>query len=446
MGNVNMVFDAETAKAVNAFIKIENKTRDLDRRQQELAEKGKKRSKSSLDGLGKEITKYISLSAGIKAAQAALESYTQAQKESASFLRGRDRGMGSLAQLAKNREELKRMVGEAEKSMSEEGMTSDEAGALQFALDSGGKGDKRKLYSRLYGMADPTQMLESVITMQEGMGLSETGADRQVLDKAFAASASTKTNVGDLMRAASLVAKQAKNAGSTDEELLATMSELARGEATPNLVSTQLSGLITAASKKASIKTGGGLLDIVKQIKEKNLDAKGLNDLLGSKEAVNAYLGINQAMPNIIANKKTLEQVDEAAATGKGDYTGQRVTAYHEVFGLEREERISKARAELNDKRLGEEELKKQIIINRQKSRSVDENDFYATRVAKEWALKGMLMFSSGNTEAIDEMYKMSGERESIILQKQQIEETRRQTEAIEGNKTKVNIAANFGE
>lgn len=359
-GQVTMVLSMDESRVVMSHRKLGNSTDLLIAKTKKLmgaqnaytkaSVRGNKRHTSSISPI---IKQYFGMQAALGLATKGYASLERAQKRAADSAKETDFGMGSLAQLAKNTAELRRMVSEARKSMREQGMTREQAGGLQFALESSGKGSERRLFSSLQGIADPRQMLEAVNTLQGAMTRKETGSSIQVLDKLFKASSVTKTNVTDLAMSAAAAGKPVKQIGGSDEELLATLAVLTRGDVSADIVSTQIQGLAAAAAKSKRIKTGGGIIDIVKQIQAKNLSERGLYKLLGRRQAVKGFLGISQTLGDIEKEKADLEGVDQAAAAGTGSFTTGRIAAYQEVFAPQRSARVAGARASLAEERVG---------------------------------------------------------------------------------------------
>jgi len=429
---VTMVFDAETAKAVNGMLRIENKKRELARRAKrqrdrekalsekdfhrkmeqatkinerdrqnfqlqmarrekrarltdQYAEKEKKGITDTIPGLKSVNAMHVAIAAAIAVGTKALIKQNAERERSKELAKESARGMGELGQVARSPAELKMLVNEARKSMLEEGMTREEAGRLQFALQSSGKRSQRRTFARLYGMADPTQMLENVNTLQGSMGMREgmreTGRSNQVLDKLLTASGATKTNITDLGAAAASAGKTAGMVGASDEELLAAIAVMARGDASADVVSTQVQALAAAAAKSGEIKTGGGLMDIVSQIEGKKLNEGQLYKLLGRKEAVKGFLGLSQSRGEVQSLTGTLQGVDAAAAAGTGDVTGQRVRAMREVFGTQRLERQMRARKEIAKEDIASRELKRQALLDITEAQGLEAGQNVFTRM-----------------------------------------------------------------
>jgi len=455
---VTMVFDAETAKAVNGMLRIENKKRELARRAKrqrdrekalsekdfhrkmeqatkinerdrqnfqlqmarrekrarltdQYTEKEKKGITDSIPGLKAVNAMHVAIAASIAVGTKALIKQNAERERSKELAKESARGMGELGQVARSPAELKMLVNEARKSMLEEGMTREEAGRLQFALQSSGKRSQRRTFARLYGMADPTQMLENVNTLQGSMGMREgmreTGRSNQVLDKLLTASGATKTNITDLGAAAASAGKTAGMVGASDEELLAAIAVMARGDASADVVSTQVQALAAAAAKSGEIKTGGGLMDIVSQIEGKKLNEGQLYKLLGRKEAVKGFLGLSQSRGEVQSLTGTLQGVDAAAAAGTGDVTGQRVRAMREVFGTQRLERQMRARKEIAKEDIASRELKRQALLDITEAQGLEAGQNVFTRMGQEW-LTSALSYNASD-EDLDKMLAIAG-------------------------------------
>jgi hypothetical protein len=408
MANVKMIFDAESAKAVQAFMKIENKSKALEEQNKRLNKNSKAGSMEAIKSIGNMATAFLGVGTAVGIATKAVAEFNAERKRGAESLIEKDKGMGSLAQLAGSAAELKKMVGEANRSRIDEGMTSEEAGRLQFALESSGKGKQRSTYARLYGMADPTEMLEAVNTLQGSMGSKETGNDRQVLDKLFYFSSQTKTNVTDLAAASAAAGKMAKMVGTSDEELYAAIASMARGDASAQVVGTQVEALAAAASQNKKVKTGKGIIDIVKQIDSMRLNEAGLYKLLGRKEAVKAYLSISDNLSDIESMTESGNDVDRAAATGKGDYTGARVQSYRSEFMSQRLARRKKQRRLISEEDANKGELMREALVDDLNVRDREEGRGFIGRAGREVMARALTYFTSD--ENLMKMHLHSGQ------------------------------------
>jgi len=371
MGNVTFTLDAESAKAVQGFLRVEDRQKALEQRSAQLAQRtgqhhdqAKRGSDDWSRALGGVASSYLSVGAAIGVSMKAFQAMRAEQEKAAADAKQAALGMGALAQLAGGSPQvLRELRFEAQRSMREEGMTSQEAGALQFALTSAGKGKLRQTYARLYGTADPMQMLNAVATLQGAMGVAETGGDRQILDKLFMASSGTKTTVQELAAAAAAAGPGGKRIGATDEETLAALAVLSRGTSSAAESATMLESLSTAALKKG-LTTGGGFMEIVSQLRGKRMTASQMTKFLGRVEAGNAFQLLAENEASIAELTAQLQAADVAAAAGTGDVTGGIVASYRREYGAVRRARqVAREKEVLFENTYAKQELANQAEL-----------------------------------------------------------------------------------
>ena len=347
MGDVTFTVDAETAKAVQGFLKVENRQKALQRQQARVDKQSKRTTRSASRGLDQwkgKVAGMIMTYAGLETAVGAMRDvYREVAKARREALEAGEQtatGMGKLAQLTNNPEKLQHMLGESRSSMRQVGMSRREAGALQFSLESAGKADKRRLYAELHGIADPQTMLEQVTTIQNALGVEETGGDMAMLGKFFRASGVSKEEVPAIARAAAMVGQGAKGIGGSDEELLAATAVLSRGEVTPERTGTRLQAFARQIAKNPQIQSGEGMVSAAKQIQGMGLDQQGLYELLGEQRAVKGYQMLSSKLPEV-------ERVETGLHEEHGQTYMGSVKSYRQVFGLERLKRIAEAEKSL---------------------------------------------------------------------------------------------------
>jgi hypothetical protein len=365
MANVTMKFDAETAKAVQGFLQIEDRQKSLEERTRRLAESSRHASDTGktgadrwADGLTSLVTRYASVAGAIGIAAAALRSLNEESKRSAETAMTGAEARGSLAQMATSPADLRRMVSESQLSEHETGMSAAEAARLQFALESAGKTDRRSFYARARGVvASPAELADQVATIQGAMTLAETGGDEAVVSKLLLASSRTKSAMPELAKGLARMGKPASMLGASDEEAMAALAITSRGEVSADVMSTQLSSFAVGAMRQG---IGGGLLGATQQISQRGMTDKKLIKFLGSIEAVKGYQGLRQNMQEIEG------LTGELSAPGVEGLIGQKIAAYEDVFGLEKNLASARAgRRVAEEKTLSRKELQAQYVIER---------------------------------------------------------------------------------
>ncbi|HRU04329.1 MAG TPA: hypothetical protein P5137_00980 [Candidatus Brocadiia bacterium] len=326
MANVTMTFDAETAKLVNAFMTVENKQKALEERTRRLAEASKTSSDDavkSIEAWGRKaatlVSSYVSISAAISAAKNALAAYNAEQAKAAESARADAMPLGKLAQLAGGEPERMKKLVERARSMTRFGMSVPQGADLIFALESMGLGGGQHdaAFGQQYGVLEsPARFAEGVATLQAAMGVKETGGVGNVMNKLFAASAVSKTTLEEFAPAATVAAKTAAGAKTTDEELLAALAHMSKSTRSADVAATEI-----AAFAKSTIKRGmsePGLLARAKAIQAKGYSEKQLvNKVFGRMEAYKGYKGLLEQSADIEATIADLGRVDRETGTDK---------------------------------------------------------------------------------------------------------------------------------
>ena len=106
-------------------------------------------------GLKSYATGLFSIAAGAALARQALAALAKERREAATSLRESVTATGKLAQLAGGDDvELSRLLGEVRKTRTKTGAPVEDAGALQFTLESVGAGKERKFFAGFRQIAD----------------------------------------------------------------------------------------------------------------------------------------------------------------------------------------------------------------------------------------------------------------------------------------------------
>jgi len=383
MGNVTLVFDAKTAKAVQGFVRIENKEKALEERTKRLAQTSKQGAQKSArankgwsNSLTSVIGGYVSVAAVIGGATRALAALHAERKRGAQAGRDTFSPIAQLAQLAGgSKAEMNRMMAQARKSTGA-GMTLEQGAALQFSLESMGLAQHRQMFANLQGITqDPGLIAGGVATLQNALGRQETGGARAVLGKLLAASATSKTTLEEFAPSASVAAKQVSMIGGSDEEFLSALAHISKATKSSDVAATQIRAFATSTIKQG---IGGiGLLGRAETLAAEGLSDQQLIKRLGRKEAVSGYKALLDQRAAIRATAAELHRVD-AATGGAGDL----VTATQQVFGSVPGLRATRATTAAEESyrlaemdKFGVEQLRRDEAIARSKKWHIDSGE-----------------------------------------------------------------------
>lgn len=256
------------------------------------------------------------ITGSIQRANEEIAKIAERQKESAG-------GLGELSQLAETPEELRRMVADAKKTFAEGGAVSlDEAGKLQFALESAGISKYRKDVSQLQGsgtVRDATSLVNAAAALEAALGTKETGSFRDIVSKGFGASKISPAHMEDIVQAAAKSGSQGKALGIGDEELLASVAAISKVVGNADEAGTEVESLLKQIEKFG---IAGGYLEGGKTLQEQvaaidKLVKEGtdVREILGDRqEGIKAFRTLageegtglfNQAMKNIAEAERT---------------------------------------------------------------------------------------------------------------------------------------------
>ena len=333
MGTITWEMTAETAGFVRGCLSAAEKL-------QRVKQAGDRAGRSARSAFGPSILKqlkgyatgWVSVGAAIAAVVSGLKAAAAADKafrgNRARELEGAETALRRLGQLPGGRRQLAADIAGTKRSAREGPMSLAEAARLQFSLGSFSKRSQRGLYASVSRMLDtesgetPSQIANTVGTLQSALGRRETGGDRAVINKILAASARTKVGIADLGVGSTLAAKTAAQRGTTDEELLAAMAVLTRGLKSPELAGQRIQQFMAAAGKRGL--PGQGILGTARALEARGLGEQQLRQLL-PKRAYEGYL-------NVIQSAGAIGDVTRAvgaagAGTGKGDMLDRQLAA-----------------------------------------------------------------------------------------------------------------------
>jgi len=300
-------------------------------------EGGAKRATRAADGLGKGVNRFmrdlkqyaiggsvfLGMAKAIGVAKDALRELHEERKRGAQLLEQGETGMAKLAQLAKgDPKKLRAMIDEAKATMRETGMGMEQAADLQFALESSGMQAQRAMFAGLAPViGSPADAVLGAHGITKAMGAGETGTAQQLLNKVFAASEVSPVTFKEFMPQAALTAPMVKQAGGTDEELLAALALVAPA-AGGNIeaAGTQIQGFAKALLKKGM--TGTGLVDAARQIQGMGMTEQELVKFFGRQEGYKGYLNILGQAEGVEALSGRLGTVQAETGTPQDLLTG----------------------------------------------------------------------------------------------------------------------------
>ena len=255
MADVVVALSADETKLLRAYQRI--------RQHQDKVDTGHKRNKRGhKDAFGtaavSNLARYAAGMYGITAALGTVKQLFTDVRQEADRLGERQRqskfGMGSLAQLAESDAQMRAMVAQAKKTFAEGATeTLDEAGAVQFTLESAGLGEYRRGVSRMLAsgvVKDAKKLVDASAGLQTAFSEAETGRFEDIVSKGYGASKGAPASIDEILQAAGVAGSAAAALGLSDEELLAAIPTVAKVEG-PETAGTQVKQLLAAIEKKA---------------------------------------------------------------------------------------------------------------------------------------------------------------------------------------------------
>jgi len=324
MARVKMIFDTETAKAVQGFLKIEDRQKALERRSAELARKSASTANQASQGntkwassVGGVVTSYVGLAGAVGLAAKALAALNEAKAAGAQGVTGREFGFGSLAQISGgDKARFEALKAQSLAFAASGGVGESQAIGTVMQMQSLGMGAQIPMAAKLarYGIVkQPLEAVMGITRVKQAFGTAEAGTPQQILNKLAVASARSETTIGQYGGAMARVAADAAAAGLSDEETMAGLNAMiaARGR---ELGPAALRQFINATQRKGIT---GSLLDRVKTIQGRGWTGPRLVTQLGTAEGAAAYMNLLQARGDIKASTSAIRAGQ--AATGTAD-------------------------------------------------------------------------------------------------------------------------------
>lgn len=220
-------------------------------------------------------------------------------------------GLAQLGQLARDRQELKEMMGQA-RELVETGAARDiDAAARQvFAIESAGFRESAGILRQIAAsglFSDIVSLSESVNQLQSAFGKGETGSLADVISKILGAAATSPGTPEQLLAQATRSAGPAGPAGLAlrDEEVMAGINVIARASGIERS-GTLLNSFLMSIAESGEFR-GKTLQEIVQDVKTRNLTFEQLKEFFGRSEAVEGFNALAQNVTDLADVVKEIE-------------------------------------------------------------------------------------------------------------------------------------------
>ena len=312
---------------------------------------------------------FLSVSNAVGTVTSALNEMQAVRAQSAQKARESRMGMGSLAQVANSPEEMKQLTKKAEDLYAGGGAASkDEAARVVFAIKSAGSMDQFELFKemRATGLVEsPDIMARAATTLLSSMGEEETGSIRDLVSKAFGASAYSPATAEAILEASARSGGTARALGYSDESVLAGTAVMSKTTGSAEIGGTALSSLLDSLDEKGDEYRGMTLPEAIKKLKAKGLEGEELQKYLGRKEAVRAYRDLSQNMDLFLEARGSVERAQA------NDEIGRKLGYYKVDPSLVAARDAESSQAELENERktLGTYSNVADTILNKRETR-----------------------------------------------------------------------------
>lgn len=413
MANVKFNLEAEEAKAVQAFLRVVDAQKKAEGQFRRTTEEGKKQNLSfdkGVSSLAKWAGGFITATAAIGAATKALQFHNAEIDKASNRTRTSEFGLAELSQLAGGDEkEMQRMVNEAKKTSGTSGIDRNAAAKLQFNLESFGIADQREMFADLIGtIADPSASAEASVTLQQAFGKEEAGSIRAIMNKGFAGSAITKTDVNALLGNAAQIAPGVAAIGGSDEEALSSLAVLSKARRSPEMAATEINALTKVLMRQGMDKDG--LFSGLDQIEKATSRMTGQDKLkfFGDVEGFKAFSTLQQSRDELTSAYEATQKGNEV---GENDQVAGAIRvrrAQPEIYSAEQLRIAEQAAAEAGAERfgvMGNQRFKALQDIERE---SLEKGEDSLTRMARVNLGKGA-KFLGGDEEDIRNVADFEG-------------------------------------
>lgn len=260
-------------------------------------------------GLASVVGGYASLGGAITAVIGLLRQQQEEARKAAQAGRQSEFSLASLAQLADEQDSFG-SLSERAKQLFARGGADDlsQAGQVVFSIKSAGQLQDLDVFEQLASsgvVRDVGSLSQSAAALVKSLGAEETGSVRELISKAFAASAASPATVPELLSAAARSGTSAAALGISDEEILSATAITATATGSAEQGGTQVAALLKALEKQGGFE-GKTLQESLVEIQAKNLAAKELFEFFGRSEGVTAFRLLTENADDLATNLKNI--------------------------------------------------------------------------------------------------------------------------------------------
>ena len=189
-----------------------------------------------------------------------LKAAIELQKQAASSDRSAEMSEGSLAEVADgDPEKYQQLLATSRGIAAKSGMKREQAAALTFAAESAGNLDEVGTFADLYQQGvvqDPEALMRATKTIQTATGEENSGSLRDITSQLLAAGHYSPQKIAQLGPAAANAGVNARDAGVTEQELLAAVAVESKATGSADLAATMQKSLQKTLAALKSNKAG----------------------------------------------------------------------------------------------------------------------------------------------------------------------------------------------
>lgn len=403
MGNVSIVVDAETGKAVQGILKIMDGMKGMEgaakkggreisitgRLLDRMGLQGKTATERLVNGFTGLVGPMIAVSAAAAVISKAMAEIEKTGEDARRVIDSVTQSGKRLVQVSSSPEELKQLRALATGLSKEHGLTAANAEDLVFQAKSAGMLQDVQLFAQSQQFTDPIQAMMAAQKFKEAFGAKEVGTSREVLSKVLEAAKVSDVSFEKLAPASIAAAGSVSAVKGGDEDLLATLAALSAGGKSPEEVAMRIKAFSSVLLKTAG--SGG----------KKGFGSKGGKDLskLGLVGGLEAVMGMSEDEQRelLSGNQEALllfeqfkvkggdvkslrDQLLKVQGGGDDDAFGRALGIAQSDVELESVRGAEQGKALLDEanRQFGPEEKKKQALIDIKRQERIEKYGRYA--------------------------------------------------------------------
>ena len=382
--NVQFVVDADTAKAVNGFLKIVDTQKETEHGFKKIDRAADRSIKNMARGFGQRATSglksyavgLLGVAAAANAATAAVRDMARERNQAGQRITNSIEGRRALIQIAGNQAEFEELKDFAKGLRTKHGYGEVEAYRATFQAGSAGERfltpQSMKLLGELRRMnISPTEGISSAQKLQSGFGgtgAGEAGAGnfRQIMNKLLAAAGKSPEKVGAIASSASTASVSWANIGGTDEELLAMGAVLSKPFKTPEAGFERIKSLSSQLVRKRSrINFKGEALEGLELVqalprlaREGRLLSEGgepmkLSKFVGEANAMEAVSALGKLDKQVAERLKIVEKAERLTGTDRSPLARRRLIGDKEMRAVMMSQREIERLQQVQESRFG---------------------------------------------------------------------------------------------